>query len=92
MQIYYYHNDEYGIFGIMSIKEILPITYTGDRPALLFTYKGNYHSAMEKEYPKIDYLELNYYRRFYPEYFKLNAKTIPEDKEALKQAFDYLFK
>jgi len=92
MQIYYYHNDEYDIFGIMSIKKILPITYTGDISALLFTYKGNYHSVMEKEYSEINYLESNYYSRFYLEYFKTYAKPIPEDKEALKQAFDYLFK
>lgn len=91
MQIYYHYNEDHNIYGIISIEEIWPQTYSGDRPALLFTFKGNYHSAAEGDNLKTNYLEVNFYDRFYPEGFKFYSKPIPEDREALKQAFDYLF-
>jgi len=91
MQIYYYHNDESNTYSIMNIEEILPPTYYKGGAAILFTYKGNYHSATEKDYSGINYLESNYYSRFFEVWFKFYSKPIPEDKEALKQAFNYLF-
>jgi len=82
MQIYYFKHEHFDSEYILELREIR----SENRKATIFIYKGRGPFSEEK-YLYIDdqtHMDLDFFNEF--------AHPIPEDKEALKQAFDYLFK
>ena len=79
-QIYYFEHEKSNSEYIVRIEKIYD-----ERTARLLIFKGKTPFGGMK-YNEIDdkaVLDMNFFKEF--------AKEIPEDKEILKQAFDFLF-
>ena len=84
MQIYYFKHEKSDSEYIMEIRELRP----EERKATIFVYKGRNPFAQGVErYLYIDdqtHMDLSFFNEF--------ALPIQENREALKQAFNYLFR
>lgn len=84
MQIYYFNHEHSDSEYILEIRELRP----EERKATIFAYKGRNPFANGEE--RFLYLDDQTHMDF--NFFNEYASPIPENKEALKQAFNYLFK
>lgn len=84
MQIYYFKHEHSDSEYIMEVRELRP----KERKATIFVYKGRnpFAQGVERYLYEDDQTEMDI--TFFNEF----ARPIPEDKEALKQALNYLFR